>query len=251
MTAGKSETHFAALLGEWTALLGHAAEESAADRDSRFRLVSNEYRELVANGDWVSGPSDLVTILGRDRDELLHSSLLAWLLTPTAQHRLGDAFLRLLIGRIWPEYTDVPLQGASADREVDRVVVDPDNSQTYQARADVVVRTPELTIIIENKLDAVEGPIQCERLYRVWRGEPTQTRWLLVSPSGRAPVSIVTEEAAQAWTAVSYRDVSAWLSESIGRAEPSSSLGRASALQYLATLRRKYPAVPYLEGQGG
>jgi hypothetical protein len=231
----------AVVTAEWSAIVARATDESATDRELRLQRITEEYRALVAAGKWVSGPSDLLSILGRDRDELVHSRLLAWLCDPRARHQLGSGFLRKLIPGLWPELAGLAVSGVVIDREIDRVTTV--DGTTYQARADVVVHLDGATLVIENKVDAVEGPIQCERLFRVWRDEPGETRWLLLSPLGRAPASVATREAAQAWTAVSYRSLTAWLAEAIDEAGPRAGLGRESARQYLETLRQRYPAV--------
>jgi hypothetical protein len=240
------DTTFTFVAGEWSAIVARAAEESASDRDMRLQRISEEYLALVVAGKWVSGPSDLLSILGRDRDELVHSRVLAWLCEPRARHQLGSRFLRKLITGLWPELAGVALSGVVVDREIDRVTTI--GATTYGARADVVVYLDGATLVIENKVDAVEGPIQCERLFRVWRDEPGETRWLLLSPLGRAPASVATPEAAQAWTAVSYRILTAWLAEAIDEAGPGAGLGRESARQYLETLRQRYPAVKGEQG---
>lgn len=54
-------------------------------------------RKLIAAGLWQSGPSDFLGILQRERDEIAHNRMLAWLLDPTGRHGLGDSLLRQLL----------------------------------------------------------------------------------------------------------------------------------------------------------
>src|SRR4051812_23724791 len=46
----------------------------------RFRAVKHEADVLIHAGLWTSGPSDMLTVLGRHRDELMHTRLISWLL---------------------------------------------------------------------------------------------------------------------------------------------------------------------------
>ena len=56
---------------------------------ARFEQMKGETAALVEAGLWASGPSDLLTVMGRQRDELLHSRVIGWLLVPTNRHGLG------------------------------------------------------------------------------------------------------------------------------------------------------------------
>jgi hypothetical protein len=55
----------------------------------RFAAVKADADDLVDRGLWTSGPGDMLSVLGRQRDELIHSRLIAWLLVPTNRHGLG------------------------------------------------------------------------------------------------------------------------------------------------------------------
>ena len=78
-------------------------------------------RELEERGRWVSGPSDLLSVIGRSGDELTHSAMLAWLLAPSATHGFGSRQLARLAGRLWPD-DPMPDGPIVAEREVvDRV----------------------------------------------------------------------------------------------------------------------------------
>src|SRR4051812_10917179 len=85
-----------ALRTEW-----QAAMPNRVDFD-RFAVVKAEADSIVNSGRWVSGPDDLLGVLGRRRDELVHSRVIAWLLVPTNRHALGRRFLRGLLDHVWP-----------------------------------------------------------------------------------------------------------------------------------------------------
>lgn len=196
-----------------------------------------EASEVKTAGHWVSGPSDLLAILGRDRDELFHSRLLGWLLTPTGRHGLGDRFLRAFLAAAWPGETLAGSGTVLVELERQRAGASAVTGDLLEARADLVISLESAVIVIENKLDAGEQESQCDRLYWSWAGEPTDVRWVFLTPSGRPPVTAISDEARAAWRSLSYAHVRIVLSavprESSG--SPSDT-GRSSAFQYLATL---------------
>jgi hypothetical protein len=53
----------------------------------------------LARYDGLPVEANLLSIIRRDEDELCHSAVLAWLLTPDESHGLGDAMLRHLLAR--------------------------------------------------------------------------------------------------------------------------------------------------------
>ena len=68
----------------------------------RFRRTKAEAEELIAAGLWASGPADMLSVLGRQRDELMHGRMISWLLVPTHRHGLGRAFLSRFLDGLWP-----------------------------------------------------------------------------------------------------------------------------------------------------
>ncbi len=92
--------------------------------------------------------------------------------------------------------------------------------------------------MIENKLDAGEQPDQCERLYWSWAAEPGDTRWVFLTPTGRPPITARSEPARSAWRTMSYRDLRLIVESIVETSATSTSVGRATALQYLAALAR-------------
>jgi len=92
-------------------------------------------------------------------------------------------------------------------------------------------------VVIENKVDAGEQAYQCERLYWSFLDAPVETRWVLLSPTGRSPASTTTAAARSAWRTLSYAQVRHALGQAIDEAgDQPSDPGREAARQYLAAL---------------
>jgi hypothetical protein len=218
---------------EWLALIRPTAPDS-----ERFGALKQEADEIIRSGRWVSGPDDLMSVLGRQRDELMHSRVIAWLLTPTGKHGLGARFLDALIQHVWPEEGPLTTALVTVATETTRSAAD-ESGESREARADIVIYADTVTIVIENKVDAGEGIDQCERLYWSWADQPTETRWLFLSPTGREPVTVVSAQAKAAWKAISYGALHAVLEKvlsSVVTANDKS--GRATAHAYLSTLTK-------------
>lgn len=225
-----SLTRFERVRSDWLAIT-----QPLPLSQERFREVKAQATALVDAGKWTSGPSDMLSVLGRQRDELIHSRLLAWLLVPTNRHGLGRAFLSGLLDHVWPGDELMRTGPVLVETEVYGAGTDPDG-RLREAWADIVVRGEDLTVVIENKLDAGEQPDQCERLYWGWAGDPGDIRWLFLTPTGRRPVTAFSETAVSAWQSIGYQEVQRVLELVVEGAGPSESIGRRTAVQYLATL---------------
>jgi hypothetical protein len=229
---GSAEVRFTQLSAEWRSTV-----KLLTPAEPRFAAMKAEASEMKTAGHWVSGPDDLLSILGRHRDELFHSRILAWLLKPTGRHGLGDRFLRAFLASAWPG--ESLADGGAVQVEIERsnAGVSAATDEVLGARADLVLRLESVVIVIENKLDAGEQEAQCERLYWSWAGEPTDVRWLFLTPNGRPPVTATSDAARAAWRVLSYAEVRRALATVLGASADSPfETGRSSALQYLATL---------------
>ena len=172
----------------------HSALDSMQQQELRLRR----------DGQWVSGPSDLLSIGEVASRELTHSAVFGWLLTPTGRHGLGTRLLEAILTAGWDEA--IPdLAAATVQREVTRGA----------RRADIVVTAGALTLVIENKVWAMESDAQCEDLFRLWAGEGQDARFLLLSPDGRPPRQVHTDEARNAWRTLSYRSLANWLEQNL------------------------------------
>lgn len=191
-----------------------------------MRLLADEYFDIRRRGGWVHGPADLFGILGRNRDELSHSAMLAWLLDPDGRHGLGRALLDRVIEECFPDVDPVSLRVRFVQTEVQRV----------ETRADIVIWGDAATIVIEVKVDAGEGIRQCDRLYERFSDEPG-VRFLFLTPSGREPLT-ATGDAASAFVAMSLRRIRQLIEEALAGAG-----GGAAAVvvaNYLTTMRREF-----------
>ncbi len=228
------EERFAELAGEWRAIV----RAPAAPSEDAFRALQAEAAAIRASGNWVSGPGDLLSILGRQRDELFHSRLIGWLLNPSGRHGLGDRFLCAFLAEAWPGEA-IDTDGAvDIALEWPRSGVSEATGLTVEARADLVITLESLVVVVENKLDAGEQADQCERLYWPWAQDPVETRWVFLTPSAREPVTATSDVARAAWRSLGYAQVQRALDRALdGAPERPGDTGRASAMQYLATLK--------------
>ena len=204
--------------------------------ETRFLAMQLEADALRASGRWVSGPGDLLTVLGRHRDELVHSRLIGWLLLPSGRHGLGDRFLRSFLQEAIPGV--VPnTRSVGVALEVTRSGMSGATRGLVEARADLVLTLQGLVVVVENKVDAGEQADQCERLYWPWAADPVETYWVFLSPSGRSPVTASSDTARGAWRSMSYGQVRRALKSALDAADGvDDEPGRATAYQYLTTL---------------
>lgn len=145
--------------------------------------------------------------LGVERAELAHSRFLACLLDPKGIHAQEDLFLRAFLRVVIQEETEgLDWESSEVRTEV----------PIEKGRLDILVTLPDKQIIIiENKVDAVEGEEQLER-YRSWlqiqphakSGRPHHLVFL--TPNGRRPSSCSPAEVKKV-KLVSYGDIAAWL----------------------------------------
>lgn len=228
--AGPGQARFEGIRAEWLAITQLPPPDF-----ERFEQVKGEADSLVDAGLWTSGPADMLSVLGRQRDELMHSRLIGWLLVPTNRHGLGRTFLTGFLDHVWPGEGLLRSGPVFVETEAVGSALD-DVGRQREARADIVLRGDGLTVLIENKLDAGEQPEQCERLYWAWAAEPGETRWVFLTPTGRAPVTATSDAAKTAWRAMSYEELRGIIATAIENAAASPTTGRATAMQYLASL---------------
>lgn len=196
-----------------------------------FQQMVQRQNQLTVDGLWVDkGPTDLLTIMGRGRRETLHCAILAWLLRPGAEHGLGD---RLLLTILQVVGLDIPVE----DRALARVETEVERGAR---RADIVIRLPNYTVVIEAKVDASDRPGQCDDTYDLFNKDEGAC-FIFLTPSGRSPYW-ATGDAREAFKNLSFnilRDAldKACIETKAMQAAP----GRSTALNYLQTLERQFP----------
>jgi hypothetical protein len=166
------EARFADLQDEWAAVRHQLRSHVVRWEDRRAQLADEE-AQLRDTGRWIHGRSDYLGVLGRERDELSHSRMIAWLLDPCARHGLGSRVLAGLVSAVFGSFAVPGL--ARAISRCEEPLVD--------GRLDIVVRAPGLHLVIENKVDASEDG-QCQYYSEHLAADAL---CVLLSPDGRMP----------------------------------------------------------------
>lgn len=166
---------------EWGEIAARRATTLLGEWRASMTVMRRQHDRLVADGLWLTGPSDFLDIVGLARNENTHSRMLKWLLKPTARHGLGCGLVARLVEHCTGEAVSAPLV-------VSRVSF----SEWRNGReADLVVRGPTFTLVIENKVDAPEQPSQYDDLYESFRDEETPL-FLFLTRDGRKPRTATT-----------------------------------------------------------
>src|SRR5271157_3578978 len=164
------ETSFNKLATEWRRL----QEERVSAWDRLFEEMAREERDLIASSQWVSGRADFLGILERHRRETDHSKILAWLMNPRGHHGLGVKFLSAILRKAFVE--EFPVDDMLQARTMCEV-------PGPKSRADIVIRFPGITIVVETKVDAKESKGQCDKLFTDFR-DRCGSRFLFLTPWG-------------------------------------------------------------------
>lgn len=198
----------------WRAI--DAPEVDISQWTATLRQMNQEVQTLKAQGQWRTGGRTLLNALLVHHDEVILCRGLAWLLTPDGWHGLGASVLMGLL-----EALDLPTDDAYAAQ----VVIEEQRDET---RADIVVRYPGATVVIEAKVWAGEQFEQADRLARRWEDEkPTL---VFLTRDRRLPVTAV--ESRDQWQAVSWQDLTRIIRRAIEH-RPAPSPG---AIEFLETL---------------
>lgn len=208
------------------------------DEHARVRLWTSDFermlemqRGLEAEGAWLTGPNDLLGIVGLHRWERAHSAALGWLLDPAGGHGLGAAMLDRFLNA-------AGLLRDDGDEPVE-VVLEADGGTAF---VDILVRSRSWTLVIEVKVDAVEQKQQALRLWNDWRDEPRAT-FVYLTPSGRETTTHETEECRAAWTLMRWRDVARELAILLQSPGAVKARGNEAARQYSMTLHSLFGRV--------
>ena len=203
--------------------------------EEQFTTMQAEMDAMWAAGQWFSGPSNLLAVIGRQRHETYHSAILAWLLDPGAPHGLFTSFFEAMFRRLWPEMAvdPVTLRGAITSTEVVK-----DN-----CRADIVIWAAGAMIVIEVKVDAGERGDQCNDYYRVFSRDSDDVRFAFLTPDGRKPDSATEEDAAKAFCRWSFRQIKEDLRALLASEamQKSTAPGLPAVRTYLQTLEVEFP----------
>jgi hypothetical protein len=181
--------------------------------------MSAEMADLRSAGRWLGGPRTLLQALGLHHDELRLTAGLAWLLDPEGHHRLGDRVLRGFLQRL---DVQVPrLHPVRIAREEARNVT----------RADLIVRLPGATVLVEAKVWAGEQLTQCTRLAQEWADESPVLVFL--TRTGKPPETAGPDSS---WQCLRWADVIEIVDRALRDSHPDHT-SSAGVIDYLTTLR--------------
>lgn len=191
---------------------------------AEFDVGRTKYEELYIGGRWVSGPASMMGVLGRRHLEVDHSRVLAWLLEPRGRHGLGTALLRALFA----DLSDEELA------EVSVVTEEPCGGVDASGFVDIIVRTRDSTMVIENKVWAGQHGKQLDVYYDAYFDD--EARFVFLTPGGARAHSDRPEVEA-AWRPMSWRrDVIPALAGLLG----GSRVAASAAGDYLIALREEF-----------
>jgi PD-(D/E)XK nuclease superfamily len=196
----EAESQLAQMSEEWNAVLASGDDQAVlVDWEQSMDSMRRETARLRDQGLWRGGHRTLMHALGIQHREVFLTAGLAWLLDPDGWHGLGSRVLSGLLGQIGlPPAIDYPV----------RVAVEETRS-AGETRADLVVRMPGVTLLIETKVYADEQPGQCDRLADAWADE--QPALVFLTIDGRLPYTAVTS--AGLWHQLSWPQVAAVIAD--------------------------------------
>jgi hypothetical protein len=197
----EAEGELAQLSEEWNAVLASSGDDQVVlvDWDQSMDSMRRETARLRDQGLWRGGHRTLMHALGIQHREVYLTAGLAWLLDPDGWHGLGSKVLSgLLVQFGLPPAIDYPV----------RVAVEETRSGG-ETRADLVVRMPGVTLLIETKVYADEQPGQCDRLADAWADEDPTLVFLTID--GRLPYTAVTS--AGLWHSLAWPRVAAVIAD--------------------------------------
>ncbi len=197
----EAEGQLAQMSAEWNAILASSTDDQAvlANWEQSIDSMRREAASLRDQGRWRGGHRTLMHALGISHREVYLTAGLAWLLDPDGWHGLGSKVLSGLLAQLGlPSAIDYPV----------RVAVEETRSGG-ETRADLVVRMPGVTLLIEVKVYADEQPGQCDRLADAWVTEKPMLVFLTLD--GRSPRTAITSAAL--WHRMAWPQIAAIIAD--------------------------------------
>jgi hypothetical protein len=193
-----AEGLLASMAEEWAAVLARPGDDQLVVA-SWVQSIDSMRREAAAlrdQGRWRGSHRTLMHALGIQRSEVYLTAGLAWLLDPDGWHGLGSKVLSgLLVQLGLPPAIGYPVR-----------VTTEETRSGGETRADLVVRMPGTTLMIEAKVYADEQPEQCDRLADAWA--PENPALVFLTLDGRPPRTAITTSAAR-WHRLAWPQVAA------------------------------------------
>jgi hypothetical protein len=196
-----AETRLAQISEEWTVILASSSgdREVIASWEQSIGSMRREADSLRDQGRWRGGHRTLMHALGVQHREVFLTAGLAWLLDPDGWHGLGSRVLSGLLTQV----------GLSAAVSYPVSVSVEETRSGGETRADLVVRMPGVTLLIEAKVYADEQSGQCDRLADAWAEE--QPELVFLTLNGRLPHTAVTS--AGLWRRLAWPQVAAVIAD--------------------------------------
>lgn len=216
---------FEHLLREW-----HRADTAVVRTwGYQLRRCRTHEVELRERGVWPAArPTDLMTILGIHKNEVLHCRLLQWIFDPQEAHWLGDRLLKRLLTQINPAYESI--QNSRAAVCIEELRTDAEGKRT---RADMVIYTQQMTVVIEAKIAAQEQRSQADRLHDNWRN----AQYVFLTRDGRTPIT--AKRSAENWHLLSWRTIVGWVVDEMNTSSLTAT-GRRALEEWLQTAKEVF-----------
>lgn len=188
---------------------------------------------------------NIFSVLGLSRSEVkLHSAFLAELLNPNGNHGLGEKFLKAFVDDVLPKDRGFLFYVDSAKPKVEYDIGEINEEYTEGGRIDILIQDKKRhSIIIENKIDAVDQKNQLLRYYNfITKKEGlTDDKFILLylTPYGTKPSEVSLGKSKDViYKCISYReDIFNWLTKCLGIAVLHPSI-REIIQQYLLNLQQ-------------
>lgn len=196
-----AETRLAQMSDEWTVILADSPGDRGviAGWEQSIDLMRREADSLRDQGRWRGGHRTLLHALGIQHREVFLTAGLAWLLDPDGWHGLGSRVLSGLLTQVGlPAAVSYPVSVAVEETR-----------SGGETRADLVVRMPGVTLLVEAKIYADEQPGQCDRLANKWMEE--QPELVFLTLDGRLPHTAFTS--AGRWHRLAWPQVAAVIAD--------------------------------------
>lgn len=150
--------------------------------------------------------SNIFSIFKHEGHEDANSNMLAWLLDANEKHGLKDAFIMALIEKLNIDST--AFKTAKVYREY--TFTDGDEKDKKARRIDILIKTAENILVIENKIYSSEHTGQLlaykKHINKVYKGK--RITFVKLSPCGDLPSQDISEtRRADGWKVLSYADI--------------------------------------------
>ncbi len=169
-------------------------------------IIDNQDLEILES---MVSEFNIFEAIGVVRQELRHSHFIAFLLNPSKNHGLGDAFLKKFLIYILHKFEGLPLNP---------VAIDIANFQDIEVRRewkniDILIYSPsnKLVCVVENKVDSTEHSDQLNRYRKIVCKEFPECRkiFLYLTKDGDIASTEKDENSTctEKWLSLAYREV--------------------------------------------